>query len=77
MEERNFVSGTVAAIFFENPGNFYKVMLIDIAETNTAYQEPQIVVTGSFGDISEDTLYQFYGELIGRQRCKIKAHFYL
>lgn len=68
MEERNFVSGTVAAIFFENPGNFYKVMLIDIAETNTNYREPQIVVTGSFGDISDDTLYQFYGELIEHTR---------
>ncbi|BCA86407.1 ATP-dependent RecD-like DNA helicase [Enterococcus saigonensis] len=68
MEERNFVSGTVAAIFFENPGNFYKVMLIDIAETNTNYREPQIVVTGSFGDISDDTLYQFYGELIEHAR---------
>lgn len=68
MEERKFVSGTVAAIFFENPGNFYKVMLIDIAETNTAYREPQIVVTGSFGDINDDTLYQFYGELIEHAR---------
>ncbi|PAB00192.1 SF1B family DNA helicase RecD2 [Enterococcus canintestini] len=68
MEERNFVSGTVAAIFFENPGNFYKVMLIDIAETNTGYNEPQIVVTGSFGDISEDTLYQFYGDLVEHAR---------
>ncbi|MEY8445417.1 ATP-dependent RecD-like DNA helicase [Enterococcus ratti] len=56
--------GTVAAIFFQNPSNFYKVLLIRITETTTDYREKEIVVTGSFGEIQENELYRFYGELV-------------
>ena len=49
-----FIVGKVAAIFFQNPTNFYKVMLIKVVETNTSYQEAEIVVTGNFGQIQEE-----------------------
>lgn len=60
----NFLVGKVLAIFFENPSNFYKVMLLKVGETNTNYQEDEIVVTGSFGQIQEEETYRFYGHLV-------------
>ncbi|WP_122645606.1 ATP-dependent RecD-like DNA helicase [Enterococcus mediterraneensis] len=63
LDERNYFVGTVAAIFFQNPTNFYKVLLIHLDETNTDYREKEIVATGTFGDIQEEESYRFFGEL--------------
>ncbi|HBK6942749.1 TPA: ATP-dependent RecD-like DNA helicase [Enterococcus faecium] len=63
-EEMPYFVGTVAAIFFQNPSNFYKVLLVHISETTADYREKEIVVTGSFGDIQENETYRFYGELV-------------
>jgi len=60
MEEEPFISGYVKAVFYQNPSNFYKVLLIQIEETNLSYQEKEIVVTGSFGQIQEDEMYRFF-----------------
>lgn len=59
-----FIVGKVAAIFFQNPTNFYKVMLIKVVETNTSYQEAEIVVTGNFGQIQEEEIYRFSGNVV-------------
>ncbi|MBF8807432.1 MAG: ATP-dependent RecD-like DNA helicase [Enterococcus lacertideformus] len=63
-EEIPYFVGTVAAIFFQNPSNFYKVLLVRVNETTADYREKEIVVTGSFGEIQENELYRFYGELV-------------
>lgn len=63
-EEMPYFVGTIAAIFFQNPSNFYKVLLVRVAETTADYREKEIVVTGSFGDVQENELYRFYGELV-------------
>ena len=63
-EEMPYFVGTVAAIFFQNPSNIYKVLLVRISETTAEYREKEIVVTGSFGEIQENELYRFYGELV-------------
>lgn len=68
MIEKPFINGSVRAVFFQNPANFYKVMLIAIEETNSPYEEPEIVVTGSFGDILEGETYQFFGDLVDHPR---------
>jgi len=57
-----YITGEVLAIFFSNPSNFYKVMLIEIEETNSDYPEEEIVITGNFGRIQEGSSYQFYGD---------------
>lgn len=59
--EELYITGEVLAIYFSNPSNFYKVMLIAIEETNADYVEDQIVITGNFGRIQEGSSYQFYG----------------
>ena len=63
-EEMPYFVGTIAAIFFQNPSNFYKVLLVRVTETTADYREKEIVVTGSFGDVQENELYRFYGELV-------------
>nr|WP_245610092.1 ATP-dependent RecD-like DNA helicase [Tetragenococcus solitarius] len=62
MPEESYIVGKVAAIFFKNPNNFYKVLLVKITETDMNYNEKEIVVTGSFGNVQEEEVYRFFGE---------------
>ncbi len=55
-EEMPYFVGTVAAIFYQNPSNFYKVLLVRVTETTADYREKEIVVTGSFGDVQENEI---------------------
>lgn len=59
--EELFITGEVLAIYFSNPSNFYKVMLIEVEETNADYTENNIVITGNFGRVQEGASYQFHG----------------
>lgn len=68
-EETNpFIDGQVQAVFYENPSNFYKVMLVKIIETSLEFAETEIVVTGTFGEIQEEENYRFFGSLIDHPR---------
>lgn len=51
--------GQVAAIFYQNPTNFYKVILARVVDTNSSFAEKEIVITGNFGQIQEDETYRF------------------
>ena len=59
-----YIVGGIKAVFYQNPSNFYKVLLVQITETNCDYKEQEIVVTGSFGQIQEEEVYRFYGKLV-------------
>lgn len=67
-EEKEYIVGNVQAIFYENPSNFYKVLLVNVTDTNTDYLEKEIVVTGSFGQIQEEELYRFFGHFVDHPR---------
>lgn len=67
-EEKAFIVGTIQAIFFENPSNFYKVVLVNVTDTNTDYLEKEIVVTGSFGQVQEEEPYRFFGHFVDHPR---------
>ncbi|MDO5457775.1 MAG: ATP-dependent RecD-like DNA helicase [Atopococcus tabaci] len=67
-EEENFIKGEVAAIFFENDTNYYKVLLIEIEDTNTDFDDLEIVVTGTFGPLKESVSYTFYGQLVNHPK---------
>lgn len=62
-DQESYLKGKVLAIFFSNPSNYYKVMKILIEETDTIYNEEEIVVVGNFGQIQEEEIYEFFGEL--------------
>lgn len=63
-ENEDYIVGELQALFFENNENFYKVMLVEIEETNTQYEGDEIVITGNFGGIKEGVPYRFIGALV-------------
>ncbi|GFH41895.1 ATP-dependent RecD-like DNA helicase [Lactococcus hodotermopsidis] len=63
MAEQLYFTGTIQAIFFSNPSNFYKVILLEITDTNADFSDDEIVVNGIIGDVVEGDSYKFYGEL--------------
>ena len=62
--QAKFIDGQVAAIFFESPDSFYKVALVKVDDTNTDWQESEIVVTGNFGELVEEADYHFIGKIV-------------
>ncbi len=62
--QAKFIDGQVAAIFFESPDSFYKVALVKVDDTNTDWQESEIVVTGNFGELVEEANYHFIGKIV-------------
>lgn len=66
--EENFIKGEVAAVFFENDSNYYKVLLIELEDTDMDYDEPEIVVTGTFGQLRDSVSYTFYGQLVNHPK---------
>ncbi len=64
MQTESYLVGQIQAVFYENPANFYKVLLVKILETNTGFDENEIVVTGTFGQIQEEEQYRFVGRFV-------------
>ncbi|MEY8463476.1 SF1B family DNA helicase RecD2 [Streptococcus merionis] len=65
----HFFSGTIERVIFENPSNFYKIILLTIEETSDEdYDDIEIIVTGTVADVIEGEDYRFYGELIQHPR---------
>lgn len=64
LEQKNeqYIVAEVQAIYFSSPSNYYKVILVEIKETNGDYDENNVVITGNFGRIQESSSYKFYGE---------------
>ena len=59
MSDTPYIVGEVLTTFFENPQNFYKVMLVRVVESNCVDVDDEIVVTGIFGQIHSDISYRF------------------
>ena len=70
--EEIFIIGEVLAIYFSNPSNFYKVMLIEVEETNADYSENNIVITGNFGRVQEGATYQFTGKFTNHPKYGVQ-----
>ena len=68
MDEKLYFTGTIEAIFFENPSNFYKVMLIELTDTNSDYLGTEIVVNGIIGQVIEGESYTFTGQLVNHPK---------
>lgn len=66
--EKAFIVGEVKKIIFENKSDFFVIMAVEISETNIAYDEDEIVVKGTFGEIKESLSYTFYGELTNHSK---------
>ncbi|WP_034550650.1 SF1B family DNA helicase RecD2 [Carnobacterium funditum] len=76
--EEPYIVGQTVAIFYQNPTNFYKVLLVKVMETNTNYDDKEIVITGSFGQVQEEESYRFYGKIADHPKFGVQfnAHRY-
>lgn len=58
-----FFSGTVDRIIFENTSNFFKILSLEIEDTDSNFEDFDIIITGTIADIMEGESYTFWGEL--------------
>lgn len=61
-ENEHYIMGEVLSIYYSNPSNFYKVMLISVNESSDTLKEKELVITGNFGQIQEGDQYKFIGK---------------
>lgn len=60
-----YFSGTIERIIFENPSNFFRILLLDIENTDAEdFEDFEIIVTGSMADVMEGEDYSFWGSLV-------------
>lgn len=59
-----YFSGTVERIIFENPNNFFRILLLNIEDTDAEFDDFEIIVTGTMADIMEGQDYTFWGTLV-------------
>ena len=59
-----YFSGTIERIIFENPSSFFRILLLNIDDTDAAFDDLEIIVTGPMADIIEGEDYTFWGNLV-------------
>lgn len=64
----HFFTGTVDRIIFDNASNFFKILLLAIEDTDSDFDEADIVITGTMAEIIEGEAYTFWGELTQHPR---------
>lgn len=63
-----FFSGTIERIIFENASNFFKIILLTIEDTDSDFDDFEIIVTGTIADVVEGEDYTFWGNLTQHPR---------
>ncbi|PEG95400.1 ATP-dependent RecD-like DNA helicase [Lactobacillus sp. UMNPBX10] len=66
--EPSFFIGQVQSEIFTSPDSFFKVLIVSVEEANFDWHEPEITVTGSFGDLSDNQTYRFEGKIVEHPR---------
>ena len=66
--EPSFFIGQVQSEIFTSPDSFFKVLIVSVEEANFDWHAPEITVTGSFGDLSDDQTYRFEGKIVEHPR---------
>ena len=60
-----YFTGTIERIVFENVSNFYRILLLDIEDTNAEdFDDFEIIVTGTMADVIEGEEYTFWGQIV-------------
>ena len=52
-----YFSGTIERIIFENASNFFRILLLEIDETDSDFEDYEIIVTGTMGEVMEGEDY--------------------
>lgn len=61
--EELFIKGTILSTIFHNADNLFSVVRLLVKDTNTNWDERDIVVTGYFPVLHEEEVYLFYGKM--------------
>lgn len=73
-----FFSGSIDRIIFENASNFFKILLVELEDTDSDFDDVDIIVTGTMADVAEGEDYTFWGELTQhpkyRQQVKLTRY---
>ena len=60
-----YFTGTIERIIFENISNFYRILLLEIEDTNAKdFDNFEIIVTGTMADVIEGEEYTFWGQIV-------------
>ena len=60
-----YFTGTIERIIFENVSNFYRILLLDIEDTNAEdFDDFEVIVTGTMADVIEGEEYTFWGQIV-------------
>ena len=57
-------SGEVKSVIYENAQNMYKILLVAVSQPLAGYDDDEIKVTGTFGDLELGQEYSFTGDLV-------------
>lgn len=60
--------GRVDAVIFENTKNFFKILSVSLETKIPDWIAETITVTGSFGEIDYDKVYEFSGQMVKHER---------
>ncbi|KPJ22177.1 SF1B family DNA helicase RecD2 [Streptococcus phocae] len=58
-----FFTGTVDRVIFESTSNFFKILLLILEDTDSEFDESEIIITGTMAEIMEGEDYTFWGEI--------------
>ncbi|MHA6260331.1 SF1B family DNA helicase RecD2 [Sporosarcina sp. CAU 1771] len=62
--EEIFLLGRPVVTIFHNPDNLFTIAKLKIRETNSGYDDKEIIVKGNFPQLSPDDDYKFTGRLV-------------
>ncbi|MGT2866927.1 SF1B family DNA helicase RecD2 [Streptococcus fryi] len=58
-----YFTGSIERVIFENSTNFFKIILLNIDDTDSDFNDFEIIVTGTIGEVFEGDNYTFWGDL--------------
>ncbi len=62
--EEVYLSGRPVVTIFHNPDNLFSIIKLKMKETNSGYEDKEIIVKGTFPQLTHDEDYKFTGKLV-------------
>ncbi|CAM3113003.1 ATP-dependent RecD-like DNA helicase [Filibacter tadaridae] len=62
--ESIFLMGRPVVTIFHNPDNLFTIVKLKVRETNSGYEDKEIIVKGNFPQLNPDEDYKFTGRLV-------------
>ena len=59
-----FLIGRPVVTIFHNPDNLFTIAKLKVRETNSGYEDKEIIVKGSFPQLNPEDDYKFTGRLV-------------